>query len=157
MRHLHGERLPARPTALGLILVAVLSLLLAACGNARTGPARAWSLAAVLRMRPEATSIKLLPGSPPHLASLHFVTAMDGWAGGQGVILATGDGGRTWHRQYLGQGTVTGFSFLSPAVGFAATSAGLLGTRDGKTWRLLSALPLAQVQFLSRSERLRYS
>ncbi len=93
----------------------------------------------------------LLPGAPPNLSSLHFVNAQDGWTGGQGIILATSDGGRSWHRQYLGAGTVSGFSFLSPAVGFAVTSAGLLKTADGKTWSRVDDQPLDQVQFVNAS------
>ncbi len=102
-------------------------------------------------MKPQATKVHLLPGQPPHLAALQFVSSEIGWAGGQGVILGSSDGGRRWQRQYLGQADVYGFSFVSPSVGFAATSVGLLGTSDGHTWRRLDSQPLARVQFLTDS------
>jgi len=129
-------------------------LLLTACAAAVANPAhpsRSVDLAGILRMQPQGTSVRLLPGAPPNLSSLHFVNAQDGWAGGQGIILATSDGGRSWHRQYLGAGTVSGFSFLSPALGFAATSAGLLKTADGKTWSRVDDQSLDQVQFVNAS------
>ncbi len=131
------------------------ALVVAACAPAATPPgptARPSSAAALVRMQPAATKVTFLPGDPPHLAALHFVNAEDGWSGGQGVILATRDGGVTWQPQYLGKGSVTGLSFLSPTLGFAATSAGLLQTTNGRTWHLVSAQPLESVQFLSPSQ-----
>jgi len=110
------------------------------------------SLAQLLRIKPQATSVTLLPGSPPHLTSLDFVNAQDGWAGGQGVILATSDGGATWGRQYLGAGNVTGFSFLSPTLGYAASNSGLLKTTNGVTWSRVDRQSLYQVQFLNSAE-----
>ncbi len=125
----------------------------AACG---TGPghavAQGTSLKALLGMKPRPSEVRLLPGQPPHLAALGFETPEDGWAGGQGVILATRDGGRTWRPQYLGRGNVSGFSILSRTVAFAATSVGLLGTNDGQTWKRISAQPLWQVQFLTPTQ-----
>lgn len=133
----------------------LFSLLLAACGATAAKPARppySVDLTVLLRMQPHRASVTLLPATPPHLSSLHFANAQDGWTGGQGVILATSDGGASWRRQYVGTGNVTGFSFLSPTLGFAATSAGLLKTDNGKTWSRVDAQPLYRVQFLNASE-----
>lgn len=141
---------------LRLVAGALLTcLLLAACGVVAAKPERPphpVGLASLLRMQPQRASVTLLPGTPPHLSSLHFVNSQDGWIGGQGVILATSNGGASWHRQYLGTGNVTGFSFLSPTLGFAATSAGLLKTDNGKTWTRVDAQSLYRVQFFSASE-----
>lgn len=141
---------------LRLLLTPLLaSVLVAACGSTAAKPPPAAppiSVSAIVHMKPGATSVTLLPGTPPHLASLHFVNAQDGWSGGQGVILATNDGGATWQPQYLGKANVTGFSFLSPTLGYAATSAGLLQTTDGKTWHSVSSQSLDTVQFLSASQ-----
>lgn len=135
--------------ALDLLLAASL---LAACASPAVHPAQPAarvSLQALLRMTPSATAVSLLPGSPPHLSALHFVNAELGWTAGQGVILATTDGGTSWRRQYLGSADVTGFSFLSPTLGFAATSQGLLKTEDGRTWRPVPGPSLEQVEFFS--------
>ena len=43
---------------------------------------------------------------PAALDRLAFADATHGWLGGAGVILATADGGRTWHRQWTGAGSV---------------------------------------------------
>ncbi len=134
-------------------LAAMAAMSVAACG---AGPghavAQGTSLKALLGMKPRPSEVRLLPGDPPHLAALGFETPEDGWAGGQGVILATRDGGRTWRPQYLGRGNVSGFSILSRNVAFAATSVGLLGTEDGQTWQRISAQPLSQIQFLTPSQ-----
>ncbi len=127
-------------------------LLLAGCASPAAKPVPPPNLAELLRIKPQTTSATLLPGAPPHLSSLEFVNAQDGWAGGQGVILATSDGGVSWGRQYLGAGDVTGFSFLSPTLGYAASSAGLLKTMNGMTWSRVDRQSLYQVQFLNSAE-----
>ncbi len=126
---------------------------LAACGTGSGhAAAQGTSLKSLLRMKPRPSEVRLLSGQPPHLTALQFETPEDGWAGGQGVILATRDGGRSWRPQYLGGGNVSGFSILSRIVAFAATSVGLLGTNDGQTWKRISAQPLWQVQFLTPTQ-----
>jgi photosystem II stability/assembly factor-like uncharacterized protein len=83
------------------------------------------------------------------LASVHFVTAEEGWvAGGQntvqgGVIYYTSDGGQTWNLQ-LGDpqssdGGISDLRFADAKHGFAVQhrSSGdhqLLATSDGQTW-----------------------
>jgi photosystem II stability/assembly factor-like uncharacterized protein len=74
------------------------------------------------------------------LSSLTFVSAFDGWLGGEGALLHTGDGGLSWQTQL----TAPGFSFrlvrFSDATsGWAVAEEGdyveLYTTRDGgKTW-----------------------
>ncbi|MFD0679583.1 MULTISPECIES: WD40/YVTN/BNR-like repeat-containing protein [unclassified Paenibacillus] len=50
-----------------------------------------------------------------------FVSATEGWAGGNGFISHTTDGGQHWDKQYSGTGNIALFSFLSdkPKVGWA--------------------------------------
>ena len=54
-----------------------------------------------------------------------------GWVGGDGIILATSDGGKTWQRQYSGPARVIAFSFAGNADGWALTEGGLLHTGNG--------------------------
>lgn len=78
------------------------------------------------------------------LRAVAFVSANTGWVGGDGLILGTTDGGKTWQRQYNGRVQITSLSFVSSTVGWAAgvdpiPGVGvLLGTRDGgHTWSKL--------------------
>ncbi len=136
-----------------LVAPLAVGMLLAGCAGAAVKPvSKPVSLEQLLRIKPQTTSVTLLPGAPPHLTSLDFVNAQVGWAGGQGVILATSDGGESWGRQYLGAGNVTGFSFLSPKLGYAASSSGLLKTTDGTTWSRVDRQSLYQVQFVNSAE-----
>ncbi|NOU92319.1 hypothetical protein GC093_03585 [Paenibacillus sp. LMG 31456] len=50
-----------------------------------------------------------------------FVSATEGWAGGNGFISHTTDGGQHWDNQYSGTGNIALFAFLSdkPKVGWA--------------------------------------
>lgn len=47
---------------------------------------------------------------------------------------------------------MTGFTFLSPTIGYAASSAGLLKTTNGTTWSRVDRLSLYEVQFLNSAE-----
>ncbi len=142
------DRRPRLRLAFPLVLAAAL---LAGCGAVPAAKPKAplASLAAVLRTPSQPTRVSLAPGAPLHLASLQFVNGQDGWAGGQGVVMATTDGGKAWKRQYVGKGDVRGFSFPAGGQGFAATSAGLLALQSGGAWHLVNPQPLAAVQFLS--------
>jgi len=92
------------------------------------------------------------------LRAVAFVSSSTGWIGGDGTILATTDGGKTWQRQYTGRVQIWALSFVSPAVGFAAgvdpiPGTGILfGTRDGgHTWSQLAEprSPARQISFAS--------
>jgi photosystem II stability/assembly factor-like uncharacterized protein len=77
----------------------------------------------------------LSPPIVPGLSSITFVSAQEGWAGGYGVLLHTGDGGRSWQTQL----TVPALSFI--LVTFADATSGwavaggdyprVYATRDG--------------------------
>lgn len=140
------------------VLLAILcaGALSSACGLSGAAPHRLpkpeMTLSAVLKRLPAPAKATLQPGAPLGLSTVQFVDGQDGWAGGNGVILATSDGGATWHTQFVGGGNVTGFSMLSATAGYAATSSGLLATQDGKTWRRVSPQPLAAVHFFSAQQ-----
>lgn len=136
-------------TALACTVLGSLALTASCASGATPTRGSAISLASLLRRAPSSAQVALAPGVPPHLGALQFANSVDGWAGGQGIILASRDGGVHWRTQYLGSGGVRGFSFLSPHQGFAATSTGLLATTDGRTWRRLDSQPLAAVAFFS--------
>jgi photosystem II stability/assembly factor-like uncharacterized protein len=95
--------------------------------------------------------------------SIFFVNDKIGWIGGllssgQGVILATTDGGRTWTQQHSGdEGIIQELDFVSARIGWAAASLEgnkssftLLRTSDGgTTWQPVyeAAEPLASINF----------
>jgi len=86
------------------------------------------------------------------LTGLEFVSAAQGWAVGQGTILATADGGARWTTQLSGDLNLTSVDFISGQDGWAAGTTSLLATTDGGAhW---AALPepcpvIRSVHFLS--------
>lgn len=85
--------------------------------------------------------------APPALHTLAFVSPQRGWVGGEGTILATANGGRTWQRQYQGTAQITQLDFLNTMDGWAVSSQGLLQTTDGgRHWAVIGALPKGTVQ-----------
>ena len=75
-------------------------------------------------------------GVLPPLDAVDFVDARTGWVGGNGIILATFDGGQHWTQQYNGNQTVVQLDFVSQTVGYALTKSGLLWTQNGgETWQ----------------------
>jgi photosystem II stability/assembly factor-like uncharacterized protein len=127
----------------------VLALALAACSAQRSNQAAPLGLASVLKLKPRAAQVSTVPGVPPRLGAIAFADAKHGWAGGQGVLLATSDGGHVWRTAYLGGATIEDFSMPSARQGFAATSMGLLATHDGSDWRFVNRTPLQSVQFFT--------
>jgi photosystem II stability/assembly factor-like uncharacterized protein len=77
-------------------------------------------------------------GSAPRVKSLDavaFPTATNGWAAGQGAIIATADGGRTWTEQYRGPADIRMLDFTDERSGWAVAAGTLLRTTDGgATW-----------------------
>ncbi|TDG00695.1 hypothetical protein [Paenibacillus piri] len=107
-------------------------------------------------------------------SAVAFVSATEGWAGGNGFIAHTTDGGAHWTNQYTEAGNIGGFAFLSgnPKIGWAyegqvngPVAAGapagnrkktrLLHTKDGgATWTVVNpSAPLGnEVHFVSEQE-----
>lgn len=80
-------------------------------------------------------TIKSLPGGSMNLSAVAFPTPSEGWAGGNGVIVVTGDGGKTWKPVRVANFTVQSFFALDPLHGWAIGNTGLLTTTDGgQTW-----------------------
>ena len=81
---------------------------------------------------------------PLVLRAVAFISPATGWIAGDGAILGTTDGGRSWHRQYTGRVQLTSVSFANSLDGWAAGvdpipgTGVLLGTHDGgRTWSTL--------------------
>ncbi len=90
--------------------------------------------------------------NPRTFAAISFRTPLVGWAGGNGFILATKDGGHRWTAQYSGPLSITSFDFVSQRIGWALGRSGLLRTVDGgANWSVLPQprMPLASVDFLT--------
>lgn len=65
------------------------------------------------------------------LTGLEFVSATQGWAVGQGTVLATADGGAHWTAQLSGNLNLTSVDFINGQDGWAAGTTSLLATTDG--------------------------
>ncbi len=78
------------------------------------------------------------------------------WAVGQGAILATSDGGRTWARVWRGPDELYEVDFVSASTGWALGDGILLGTVDrGQHWHTLGQPrpgPLWRIHFSSRTQ-----
>jgi hypothetical protein len=100
---------------------------------------------------PGAPAQALEPGT---LTGIQFVSAGQGWAVGQDVILATTDGGAHWRVQRSGRLNLTAVDFVNGQDGWAAGNSSLLATTDGGAhW---TALPepcpvIRSVHFISPS------
>jgi photosystem II stability/assembly factor-like uncharacterized protein len=107
-------------------------------------------------------------GSVPAESEMGTVTAvrladpMSGWAGGEGWIAGTDDGGKSWHQQYHGEGRISQLFALNKQEAWAAVSANsgaedsrsLLSTADGgKHWAAAGKVPNSGfLHFLSSKE-----
>jgi photosystem II stability/assembly factor-like uncharacterized protein len=68
---------------------------------------------------------------PGALTGIQFTSADQGWAVGQDVILATGDGGAHWRVQLSGGLNLTDVDFVNGQDGWAVGNSSLLATTDG--------------------------
>lgn len=94
------------------------------------------------------------PPEPGTLTGIQFVSADQGWAVGQDVILATTDGGAHWRVQRSGQLNLTAVDFVNGQDGWAAGNSSLLATTDGGAhWTALSepCPVIRSVHFISPS------
>ncbi len=104
--------------------------------------------------------------------AMTFLNANDGWLSGSGpavcgtncryVLMATTDGGASWHTVYQSQTALDEVQFVSPTLGFASTQgsfnqcAAFLKTTDGgRTWTPVQGAPVPMgsygFQFVSAS------
>jgi len=92
-------------------------------------------------------------GPAPALAAVQFVDPGHGWVAGAGRIMATGDGGGSWTRQYAGPADLDQVDFIDGEHGWAAGGDTLLRTVDGGgTWTPLAEPcqgELSSVHFVS--------
>ena len=89
------------------------------------------------------------------LTGTQFVSATQGWAVGQDVILATTDGGAHWTTQLSGALNLTSVDFVNSQDGWAVGGTRLLATTDGGAlWTALTEpCPLIRsVHFISPAD-----
>jgi photosystem II stability/assembly factor-like uncharacterized protein len=90
------------------------------------------------------------------VTALRLADAQTGWAGGEGWIAATKDGGRDWGVQYAGKGTIRQIFALDDLEAWAvvADDSSLLSTTDGgKHWTAAGKVPNASfLHFVSKTE-----
>ncbi len=89
----------------------------------------------------------------PSPVAVAFVTPRVGWVGGEGIIAATVDGGKTWHRQYAGKAPISQVDAIARREAWAVEPRELLRTTDGGLhWTRTGEppVPLAVVDFTSR-------
>lgn len=105
---------------------------------------------------------------PPSAVRMDRITAVrladpqSGWLGGEGWIARTDDGGKTWTRQYSGEGTVDQLFALNGQEAWAVVDDDsgksslrrLMATKDGgKTWAKAGTVPNeAFLHFVSPNE-----
>ena len=97
----------------------------------------------------------LATGATPPLDTVFFLNDQLGWAGGQGVVLGTTDGGATWEAQYTGTATIRQVDFADATQGWALTSTGLLTTQNGgQSWSAVRGTTpsLTQIDFVSATQ-----
>jgi photosystem II stability/assembly factor-like uncharacterized protein len=84
---------------------------------------------------------------------IQFVDAEHGWVvDGKGQILATSDGGRTWHVQLSGPANIKAVEFLDLQHGWGVGDSGLIHTSDGgEHWVTWGNEPLLSIQFKDES------
>ena len=91
-----------------------------------------------------AASVQRLP-DPDGVDSIRAFTFTDpqhGWLALGADILATGDGGKTWHSQTTAESPVKRIRFQSAQMGWVETRAGFLVTSDGgANWQRVAAPP----------------
>ena len=68
---------------------------------------------------------------------MSFRDEQNGWAAGQGIIVHTADGGKTWEKQYIGAARILCIYFKNAKDGFAGGESDLyMYTHDGgATWK----------------------
>ncbi len=124
-----------------------------ACG------AGSWSFTRTANGGPTFTHAPLVGTDGAVLDDVAFADPLHGWIAGSipdggGFLLASGDGGATWHPAYpsVAPSPAIGVSFVSPTVGFGIGVLGdgrvVLRTDDGgSTWQQVGRLPADPEEF----------
>lgn len=89
--------------------------------------------------------------APPISGTIEFIDDQQGWmVDGNGQILVTADGGRTWKVQLSGPSNITGVDMVDGEVGWGVGDGGLVHTTDGGAhWDTWGHEPLSSVQFVT--------
>lgn len=126
-----------KTVSLGLPLTLIaLAFLSSGCGSGRSGTQpTSQSSPPDLTTRPAVTEHD---GSSPILTSVCAISGAEAWVAGDGIIVKTDDGGRSWQRQYQGSEWITHLDFVDGGHGWAVGRDSLLATSDGgRHWTAL--------------------
>lgn len=98
------------------------------------------------------------PEQHAEAVSIQFINARVGWAGGNGFISRTSDGGHSWSRQYQGKEAIESLYFLNSKIGWALgsrqdqQSRTVLRTTDGgRHWTPIAETSIGStIRFMNR-------
>lgn len=102
-------------------------------------------------------ALLVLAAAAPAHADVFFLDAGHGWASGDGGVLGTSDGGRSWTLLERRRGELAALQFLDLRRGFALAGGTLVATADGgRSWRVVRAhaTALAYPWLVTSSSRL---
>jgi photosystem II stability/assembly factor-like uncharacterized protein len=88
------------------------------------------------------TQVTAFQGPLPALDAVQFLTSEQGFLAGQGLVLETSDGGRSWTQVYSGAQNIASLDVVSALSGYAVTGTGdVLVWSGGVSWQTLAGTP----------------
>ncbi|HUW65230.1 MAG TPA: hypothetical protein VMW83_11175 [Spirochaetia bacterium] len=114
-------------------ILAVAGVLVTGCGQKTAQNGQTPAEGSLTPVLPPAVPFSQLKA--PSLDTVDFVSDTVGYVGGQGVILKSGDGGKTWLKLYTSQDNIVSVDAVDGAIVWAATKDYLLRSIDGRSFQ----------------------
>ena len=137
---------PSEPASSPLATPGVPAATVPSSSTAASTPAPVGSIGPAVDVVATREAVVRQAAHPPALDAIAFADTAHGWAGGNGVVLGTGDGGSSWRTEWAGHGTVLSVSAVDARhawalVGSVGSTVGsrvignvVLRTTDGAHW-----------------------